>query len=208
MPLRIRRPQIPVRCFRRYDVAAGRDDVRLQHQVVARRTLRAVRRQRVVRALRRPVRVHRADRQRVRAVARRGDAAIQRLALGSAPVIACRDHHGDAGADGALHRLAHRIVAIGLQHRRAQRQVDHANLVLMLVRNHPVDGLNHITRHARPIVPQHAEVHELRARRDAAIRLRLGEHAALAGHDARHVRAVPEAVHAVAADEVPGRRGR
>ena len=205
MPLRIPRREIRARRFRRHDVAPWRHDIRLQHEVVPRRTLRAVRRQRVVRPLRRLVRVHRPNRQRIRAVARRRDAAIHRFPVHRAPEIAGRGDDRDPRLHCALHRLAHRIVAIGLQHRRAQRQVDHANLVLMLVRNRPVDRLNHIARHARPIVPQHAEVHELRARRDAPIRLRLGEHAALAGHDARHVRAVPEAVHAVAADEVPGR---
>ena len=125
-------------------MAARRDDVRLQHVIEPGRPARAISRHGVVGALHRAVRVERPDRQRVGTVPRRRDLADDRGAVRHLAVIA-RGHHDDnTGGHGALDRFTHRIVVIRLHDPRAQRDVDHPDVVPSLVRNRPVDRLNDV----------------------------------------------------------------
>ena len=71
--------------------------------------------------------------------------------------------------DRALHRLAQRIVAVGFEHRVPERQVDDADPVLRLVRDHPVDGVDHVARVARAVRAEHAQADDVRPGRDAGV---------------------------------------
>ena len=53
-----------------------------------------------------------------------------------------------------------RIVPVRLQHRRADREVDHADVVLRPVLDRPVDRLDDAAHRARAFVVEHAQVHE------------------------------------------------
>src|SRR5204862_315646 len=83
--------------------------------------------------LRRPVRGERADGDRARGVPGRNDPGPHGRAVRQPPESPRRRHLRNPRPHGALHRLAHRIVPIRLQVRRAQRQVDHADVVVSLV---------------------------------------------------------------------------
>ncbi len=85
VPLREALRQIRPLRLSRHQPAARRHKVRLDQQVVPRRPLRAIRRYRVVRPLRSPVHVDRANRQRARRVPRRVDAAVDRAPSADAP---------------------------------------------------------------------------------------------------------------------------
>ena len=126
------------------------------------------------------------------------DPAVRRL-----PVIARRRHHDDAGAHRALHRLAQRIVAVRLQHRRAERQVDDPDVVFRAGARSPSRSpRSRLLAVPDPSSPSTRRLSEIRARRDAAIVARVGRPARLPGDDRRHVRAVAEPIDAVAAGEV------
>ena len=115
------------------------------------------------------------------------------------PVIARRRHHQHPRPRRPLDRLAQRIVPERLQHRRAERQVDDPDVVLLLVVDRPVDRLDHVAHRPGPIVAERPQVDEIRAVGDAA-RARCARR--LARDDRRDVRPVAVAVHAVAAGEV------
>ena len=199
---RVGRGQIRTDRLRRPDVAARRRQIRLHDEVVPRRTTRAVRRQRVVRPHRRAVRVDRPHRNRIRTVRRRRNPAHHGLAVLRPAVIPRRDDDHQPRARRALDGLAQRIVAIRLQHRRAHRQVDDPHVEVVAVRDRPVDRLDHVADVARPGVAQHPQVQQIRARRHAAVILRVDRRARLAGDDRRHVRAVAVVILAVAAGEI------
>ena len=109
---------------------AGGDDVRLDRQVVPRRTARAVgARPRSSRRSSRAVGVERADGDRGGRVAGRGDAAEHRRAGGGQAVVAGRDDDDEAGLDRARDRAAQRIGRGRLGDRVTERQVDDADAV-------------------------------------------------------------------------------
>ena len=135
-------------------------------------------------------------------VPRRRDATVNAPAIRRHAVVPSRGDNDDPRVDGAVHRLAQGIVPVGLQHGRAERQVDDADVVLTLVIDRPVDGFDHIARHTRPVVSKHPQAHDVRARRNAAIRRRLRRPTRAPGDRRRHVRAVAIPVHAVAAGKV------
>ena len=100
---------------------------------------------------------------------------IHRPAVRRLPEIARRRDDDDAGPDRPLHRLAHRIVAVRLQHRRAERQVDDAGCCTR-ARCSIAQSIASITSLAvaGAVGAEHAQVDQVRARRDAAVVARLG----------------------------------
>ena len=63
--------------------------------------------------------------------------------------IARRRHHHHPRVDRALRRLAQRIVAIRLEHRMPERQVDDADVDTAAVLDRPVDRVDDVARVAR-----------------------------------------------------------
>ena len=142
----------------RYDPAASADTMwlpgatrsGLMHQVEPRRPPRAVRRQRVVRPLRRAVRVERAHRQRIRAVARRRDAAEHRLArppsARSCPPPPPRRCPRATARSTASHSGSSRYgCSTGAPSDRLMTRM----LYSLPVLDRPVDRLDHVARRAR-----------------------------------------------------------
>ena len=154
---KIHREQAPGRLSRRHP-PSGRHQVGLHHQVVLRRTARTERRHLIVVARGRALRVERANRRGVRRIAGRRDAAQDACSVRLLSEIPRGGDDEYPGAHRTLHRRAYRIVAIRLIHRPAERQVDDADVVLLLVLNRPVDGLDDIARRARTVVAEHAQV--------------------------------------------------
>ena len=183
----------------RGDLAAGRRQVGLYDVVDGRRAARTPGRERVVAASRRAVGAHRTHRDDVGRVAGGGHAAEHRLAVGRFAAIAGRGHHHDARAHRALHCLAEGVVAVGLRHLRAERHVDHADVVLAAMFDGPVDRFYHVGHLARAVVAEHAQVDEMGARGHAAGRVHPPRADLGAGHDARDVRAMTVSVAAAAA---------
>ena len=83
-----------------------------------------------------------ADGEHPRRVARRGDAAVLRVAGGIPPEVAGSGNHGDPRLHGAPGGQRERIGEERLGHRGADRQVDHADVVLGAVRDGVVDRLD------------------------------------------------------------------
>ncbi len=210
---------------RRDDPDARGDQVGFRRAVDERRTARAEVGDRVVRPRVRAVRVGRADRDHGRQVRRRDDAAVDGRAVGVAAGVARRDDADDPGVDRRLDRLAERVETVGLDHRRADREVGDADVVGVLVRDHPADAGDHVAQRARAVAADDANVDQLGVEREAAVLLvRVDERRALerlttvAGRDPGDVRSVAVGIvvarpNRVVGDEVrarddPVRRGR
>ena len=124
-----------------------------------------------------------------------GDVMPPRIGEPSAldAVVARGRDDDDAGARRALDRLAQRVGGGRLGHRVAERQVDDADVVAAAVGDRPVDAGDDVARQADAVRPEHPDVDQLGAGRDAAgvevrhVRRR-------AADDARDVRAVAEQV--------------
>ena len=81
----------------------------------------------------------RADGQHPGRIARRGDPAVLRLAVSVLAEVAGGGDDDDAGVDGALGGERQRVGLERLGDRRADRQVDDADVVGALVRDRPVE---------------------------------------------------------------------
>ena len=168
---------------RRGHMATRRDHVGL-HEAFVRRTCGRERGHAVIGQIGRRVAVrHRTHGDHVGHVARHADG--HRLG----PRVARRGHHHDAGLPGRHHRLVQRIVPVVRLRRRAERQVQHTDVVLRAVGDHPVDALDHVEVAAEAGRIEGTHHHQARGRRDAMMLGRvLGQHAACG--DRRHVRAM------------------
>ena len=129
------------------------------------------------------------------------DLAVRLLAK----VAGGRDND-DAGVDRALGGQRQRIGQVRLGHLRANREVDDADVVRDAVRNRPLEGSNDVADDAAAILIEHLQADDVGRRSDAgagAVRV-----IAVAGDDARHVRAMPVVVvrRRQSVDEVDERR--
>ncbi len=87
----------------------------------------------------------------------RGDAAVQRLASGVlADVARGRDHH-DARVGDALGGERQRVGPIGLADGRAHREVDDADVVLLVMREHPVERRDRVADRAAALGVENLE---------------------------------------------------
>ena len=102
--------------------------------------------------------------------------------------VAGRCDDRDAGAVGALDRLAQGVVAPALRHRPAERHVDDSDVEARAIGDRPVDGLDHIAGKAPALRVQDLQADDVRARRHA--RGLVEAVAAGSSDDPRHVRAV------------------
>ena len=111
---------------------------------------------------------------------------------------------GDTEVDEPLGRLGQRIHVVRLGDRRANRQVDDADVVtvLVVIRGHPVERRDDIGDRAVAIAIENLENGQRRARRDAGVLA--ARILAVPRENAGHVRAVAEIVvrHLVSVDEV------
>ena len=181
---------------RGHDAVAGRHQVGLGDEVEGRRPARGVGRDLVVFDVRSARVVRRADGDHLGRVARAGDGDV----AVTAAVARGADHH-DAGVPQLLDRLHQGIDAGGLVHRVPQGDVDHADAVLVLVIEDPLQPGQHIGSHPAADAVQDAHRDQARFRRDT--RHAAAGVAAAADHDAGHVGAM-----AVGIDAVLGRRRR
>ena len=150
----------------RHDAGAGRDEVGLRLEVDRGRSARAVRRHHVVVAAQRALVAVGADREHPRRVARRRDPAVLRLAQLVPAQVACRSDDHDPGVDGALGGERQRIRPVGLGHRCANRQVGHANVVGVLVRDRPLECGNDVADDAAAVLVEHLQPDQVGLRRD------------------------------------------
>ena len=118
-------------------------------------------------------RLERADRQRRRRVAGRGDAGVADfVVLRVAAPVAGRGHDDDAGANGALDRLDQRVGRRRFVDRMAERQVDDVDAERRLVGDREVDGANHVAGAALAGAVEDLQPDQARApaqRRDSAL---------------------------------------
>ena len=110
--------------------------------------------------------------------------AVLRLAQ----IAGRRDHH-EPRVDRALHRLAERVFAVGFEDGVPEREVDDPELILRLVRDGPVDGVDDVAGLALTVRAEHPEADDVRLGRDAGVGPLI-----MPCDDARDVRAVPEAI--------------
>ena len=118
----------------------------------------------------------------------RDDRAVLRLTGGVLALVAGSgdDHH--SGVDDALGRERQRVGPVRLAHRRADRHVHDADVVLSVMREHPVERRDDVADRALAVGVENLEGDDARVGRDAGL-LAVGI-VSVAGDDARHVRAV------------------
>ncbi len=160
----------------------GADDLRL-HEAFERRAGGRERRELVVRAVvRRVVVRERADRDDVRHVARHFDR--HRIRARSCPRTRRRRCRPPRSHD----RLVQRIIPVIRLRRRPSDRFSTRNVVLLLVRDDPVDALDHVDVAARALTVERAHHDQIRLRRDAEITA--SQVLRAARRDGRDVRAV------------------
>jgi hypothetical protein len=127
----------------------------------------------------------------------RSRAGRQNGGVSVAAFIAGGDYHHDSALASRFHRLAQRILRAALENGTAQRQIDHANVVLSLELNGLLDGRDHHTVVAGAVLIQNAQIQNVRMGRDAFERtegaLLIGR-TAVPRDDAGHVRSMAEIV--------------
>ncbi len=116
-------------------------------------------------------------------VARHADA--HRVGAG----VAYAGNHDDAGLPGCHGRQVERVSPVGCVHRRVQRDVEHADVVGVLVLYDPVDPLNHVRVGTHAGLVEHAHGHQIGGWRDASVLFVLPLIGTVA-YDARDVSAV------------------
>src|SRR2546427_687472 len=145
---------------------AWRYQIRLYDVVVARRTLRAVARNRVVGRGVGAVRLHCSDSDHVRIVTGSGDGAIAVCVRSVvAALVASRNHHHYSCVPGRLNRLTERIQPIALVYLAAKRKIDYADVVRALERDSLPDGGNDPAIRTRTVPIQHAQDDQIDVRR-------------------------------------------
>ena len=155
---------------RGHEPMARRDEVGLGVAVVPGRTARAVARDPVVETRGRVARVERADGDRRRRVAGRGDAGVAAArGLRQAAEVAGRDDHDQAGAHGRFDGLDQRIAIRRLVDRVAERQVEDAQAQRVAVGDGVLDGREHVAGAAGAVGIEHLQADQSRSRRDAAV---------------------------------------
>ena len=171
-----------------HDMSAWGDQIRLDEALDGRPGGRE-RSQAVIRpGARRIVIGHRADGDDIGHVARHADG--HRVGAG----VAGRGHDHDAGLPGAHHGLIERVLPVVGLRRRAEGEVEHADVVFVLVGHCPVDAADDVHVAARAIRVEGPDRHQLAGRRNAgqlAVQALFG-----AQRHAGHVGAVPALVRA------------
>ena len=150
----------------------------------------------------RAVGVRRADGQHPRRVGRGGDGAVLGVAAGVEADVAGGGDHDDAGIDGPLGGQGERVGVVGLEHARAERHVDDADVVGGAIGHRPVERLDDVADAAPALAVERLERDQGGRRGDTgpgAVGV-----VTVAGDDAGDVRAVAPVVVAgvVAVDEV------
>ncbi len=144
-------------------MATGSDELGL-HEAFERRTRGGERSQAIIRRIvGRVVVGERADRDHVRHVARYADGH------GRGSGVARRRHHHDPGLPRRHHGLVHRIIPIVGLGVRTEREVDDADVVLVLVGDDPVQARDHVHVAAAALAVEGAHDHEVGLRRDALV---------------------------------------
>ena len=149
-------------CESRDDLVPRRDEVGLQDVVAVRRSLAAVSRGDVVAAVGGVAVVHRADREDVGIVT----GAVDREVPVAAAVAGRHDDH-EPCAPRALDGLRQRVGVVGLGRRVAERQVEDADSVRVLVGDRPIDRVDDAAHVALTVRIQNAERDQAGAGRNA-----------------------------------------
>ena len=176
VPLGIRRRQIRPGRLRRHDVAARRHQVRL-HAPGRTASARASCTPPPCRPTAAPSRACRPRRPSSRTGSLPGDviAAEHRPAVRRLPVVARRRHDDDARPRTARSTASHSGSSrYGCSTGAPSDRLMTRMLYSLAVLDRPVDRLDHVARRPRPVVAQHPQVDQIRARRDAAVVARLG----------------------------------
>ena len=192
-----------VRRLGRDELVARRDQFGLDEVVVvlraervrpvaARRPARAVGGHSVVAARVGAEGVRRADGDDRGLDAGRMNAAVDLTPRGVLALVARGGHDDHPRIDELARGLAERVVAVRVNGRGAQGEVDDADVVGRAVRQHPVERGEQPRGRARAARAQHAQVDDVGVRGDA--RVRAVRDTTVARRHARHVRAVPEGV--------------
>ena len=104
-----------------------------------------------------------AHRDDVGSVARHTDA--QRVGT----IVARAGNHHDAGLPGCHRRQVERVGPVRREHRRIHRDVEHTDVVRVLVVNNPLNTLNHVGVGAHTRLVEHAHGHQVGRGRDAPV---------------------------------------
>ena len=177
-----------LRVRQRLGADSGRDEVGFGREVDPGRSPRAEGRQRVVAPCGCPLVARRAHREHPRRIAGARDAAVLCLAGVVHAEVACSRDDYDARLDGAPGGKREWIGVVGLEDARGHRQIDDADVVAVLDCDRVVDCRDHVADVPESLCVEHFQTHQARTRRHAAPRA-VGV-VAVAGDDARHVRAV------------------
>src|SRR4029079_19268879 len=112
--------------------------------------------------------------------------------------VAVGHHHDDAAVPGRLDGGVERVGQVGVRRVGGDRQVDHADVQLVLEGDRELQRGDHVEDGRVAVVAGRLQSDQVRVRRDApvaaAVRVGGGEVPAVAGDDARHVRAVADRV--------------
>src|SRR3989442_14629898 len=105
----------------------------------------------------------------VRAVPRAADRAIGHLVNWRAIFVVPQNHirtaqvtgaayHNDSGANGLLNSLAERICMERLANWGAKTQIDHANVVTLMILDHPVESGEYVARATNAVFIKYADI--------------------------------------------------
>ena len=114
---------------------------------------------------------------------------------GGTIVARAGDHH-DAGLPGRHRRQVERVGPVGREHRSIHRDVEHTDVVRVLVVNNPLNTLDHVGVGAHTRLVEHAHGHQVGRGCDAPV-LTIPSLVGTVARDARDVGAM--------AIEIPGR---
>src|SRR6266851_10122512 len=156
--------------------------------------LRAVRRNQIIGARRRPHGLHGADRDHIWVIAGRGDRPVAVVIVGIiSAIVTGGDHYDDAGLPGLFRSLAQRIQGRALEDTASQRKVDDPDVILALQRDGLLNGGYNGAVGSRTILVEGPQVDDVGIRRDTpegCVAISAAGTSSVASDDAGNMRAV------------------